>query len=108
MPGAMNWPAVMEDSSFFFQSNSPLELTTRPFLLMGSGTFSATYSLPRVRMILTRPSASKLEGASALSKRAKQRTHRKQLTQAAKRRRGDIGPIQESTALIIDPKKMAG
>src|SRR5512145_3333536 len=108
MPGAMNWPAEMEDSSFFFQSNSPLELMTRPFLLMGRGTFSATNSLPRVRMILIRPSASKVDGESANGESAKQRMQRRQVAQAAKKRREGIRHIQESTALIIDPKKVAG
>src|SRR5437016_2831877 len=99
MPGAMNWPAVMEDSSFFFQSNSPLELMTSPCLSMGNGTFDVTYSLPKVRMILIRPSASNVDGASAHSESVKQRQHRSQLAQTEKKRPAGIGHIQETTAL---------
>jgi len=75
---------------------------------IGDTSLSATYSLPRVRMIFIRPSASKVDGASAHSERAKQRTDRRKLAHATRRQRGDIGHIQESTTLIIDPKKMAG
>src|SRR6185295_15569818 len=98
MPGAMNCPAVMEDSSFFFQSNSPLELMISPFLLMGNGTFSATYSLPKARMILIRPSASNADGASAHRETVKQSPHRNQLMHWEKSRREDIGPSRRKAS----------
>ena len=65
MPGAINCPAESEASSFFFQSNSPFELTVRPVLLIGSGILRATYSLPRVRIILIRESSDRLLDVSA-------------------------------------------
>src|SRR5262245_50502734 len=56
IPGAMNCPARMDSSSFFFQSKSPFELIMRPVLLIGRGTFKATSSLPSERMMLMRDS----------------------------------------------------
>src|SRR5688572_28759064 len=95
----------MEDSSFFFQSNSPLALMISPCLLIGNGTFSATYSLPNVRMILIRPSASRADGESACSDSVTPPQKRNPLTQTEKKRPEGIGHVPGDNSLDYRPKK---